>query len=77
LEVDYLLSIHEIAQALEHFFNKLDELGLLDNTILIIYGDHVGRVLDNTECLAECIPLFIYHKDLSPCIETKMGSHLD
>jgi len=77
LEIDYLLSMHEIDQALEHFFNKLDELGLLDYTFLLIYGDHVGRALDNPDCLAECVPLFIYHKDLSPSIEAKIGSHLD
>jgi arylsulfatase A-like enzyme len=31
----------------------------------------------NPEYPAECIPLFIFHKDLPPSIETKVGSHLD
>ena len=55
----------------------LAESGLLDNTILLIYGDHVGRALNNPDCLAECVPLFIYHKDLSPRIKATIGSHLD
>jgi len=77
LQIDYLLSMHEIDQALQHLYNMLAESGLLDNTILLIYGDHVGRALNNPDCLAECVPLFIYHKDLSPRIKATIGSHLD
>lgn len=77
LEIDYLVSIHEVDRALEHFFNKLLKSGLLNNTILLIYADHVGQALHYPNCLAECIPLFIYHMSLPPSIETKVGSHLD
>ena len=77
LEINYLLSIHEVDQALERFFNEILESGLLDSTILVIYGDHVGKGLDRPGCLAECIPLFIYHKNLPASMETKVGSHLD
>jgi len=77
LEINYLLSVHEVDQALERFFNEILESGLLDNTILVIYGDHVGKALDRPGCLAECIPLFIFHKNLPASIETKVGSHLD
>ena len=77
LEFNYLLSVHEVDQALERFFNEILESGLLDNTILLIYGDHVGRALDRPGCLAECISLFIYHKNLPASVETKVGSHVD
>ena len=77
LEFNYLLSVHEVDQALERFFNEILESGLLDNTILVIYGDHVGRALDRPGCLAECISLFIYHKNLPASVETKVGSHVD
>jgi len=77
LQIDYLLSMHEIDLAIEHLYKMLTKSGLMDNTILLIYGDHVGRALSNTHCLAECIPLFIYHKNLSPSIKTTPGSHLD
>ncbi len=77
LEINYLLSVHEVDQALERFFKEILESGLLDNTILVIYGDHVGRGLDRPGCVAECIPLFIYHRNLPASVETTVGSHLD
>ncbi len=77
LEINYLLSVHEVDQALQRFFKEILESGLLDNTILVIYGDHVGKGLDRPGCVAECIPLFIYHKNLPASVETKVGSHLD
>src|SRR3990172_5223524 len=38
-------------------------------------GEDTG--LDRTGCLAECISLFIYHKNLPASVETKVGSHVD
>ncbi len=77
LEIDYLMSMHEVDRALEHFFNELLKLGILNDTILIIYGDHVGQALTDPGCLAECIPLFMYHKNLPSKVEIKAGSHID
>ncbi len=77
LEIDYLMSMNEVDRALQHFFNEIDQSDILDNTILIIYGDHSGRALKDPDCLAECVPLFIYHKNLPPGVEAKVGSHLD
>jgi lipoteichoic acid synthase len=77
LEIDYLMSMNEVDRAIEHFFYKILKSDILDNTILIIYGDHSGHALRDPDCLAECVPLFIYHKNLPPKVETEVGSHLD
>jgi len=77
LEIDYLMSMNEVDRALQHFFYKILESEILNNTILIIYGDHSGHALRDPGCLAECVPLFIYHTSLPPKVETKVGSHLD
>ena len=41
---NYIRSVHYADEAIGEFINKLDNEGLLDNTILIIYGDHDARV---------------------------------
>ena len=41
---NYFKSIHYADSALGEFINNLDEKGLLDNTVLIIYGDHDARL---------------------------------
>jgi phosphoglycerol transferase MdoB-like AlkP superfamily enzyme len=39
---NYLQSIHYTDKVFGEFYKKLDENGYLDNTVLIIYGDHEG-----------------------------------
>ena len=41
---NYLRSVHYADQAIGEFINKLDESGLLENTVIIIYGDHDARL---------------------------------
>ena len=41
---NYFKSVHYADQALGEFFEKMDEEGLLDNTVVIIYGDHDARL---------------------------------
>ena len=41
---NYLKSYHYADSALGEFFTKLDEEGLLENTVVIIYGDHDARL---------------------------------
>ena len=77
LEIDYLMSMNEVDRALQHFFYKILKSEILNNTILIIYGDHSGHALRDPDCLAECVPLFIYHKNLPAKVETNVGSQLD
>jgi len=41
---DYLRSVHYADQAIGQFINDLDEVGLLENTVIVIYGDHDARI---------------------------------
>ncbi|MBQ3468834.1 MAG: LTA synthase family protein [Bacilli bacterium] len=41
---NYFKSVHYADEALGQFINDLDKAGLLENTILILYGDHDGRL---------------------------------
>ena len=41
---NYIRSVHYADQAIGELVEKLDEEGLLENTILIIYGDHDARL---------------------------------
>lgn len=41
---NYFRSIHYADQAIGEFVEALDREGLLDNTVLIIYGDHDSRI---------------------------------
>ena len=41
---DYFRSVHYSDQALEQFINDLDSNGLLDDTVIVIYGDHDARI---------------------------------
>ena len=87
--LDYIASIYEADRALEFFFQGPDSNGLLDNTFVFIYSDHIGNMID-LNCHGECIPLIVYHKDLEnkdshwhknlnfkPGTYLKAASHLD
>lgn len=41
---NYLRSVHYADEAIGEFIEKLDKEGLLENTVLIIYGDHDARL---------------------------------
>ena len=41
---NYLRSVHYADEALGEFIAQLDNEGLLDNTVLVIYGDHDARL---------------------------------
>ncbi len=41
---NYFKSIHYADSALGDFIKQLDEKGLLDNTVIVLYGDHDGRL---------------------------------
>ena len=44
---NYLKLSHYVDEAIGEFINKLDELKLLDDTIIIIYGDHDAKLKKN------------------------------
>lgn len=41
---NYLRSVHYADEAIGEFVDNLDKEGLLDNTVLVIYGDHDARL---------------------------------
>mgnify|MGYP002619999411 CR=1 FL=1 len=41
---DYFRSVHYFDQSLEQFMRDMDEEGLLDDTVIVIYGDHDARI---------------------------------
>jgi len=41
---DYFRSVHYMDQALEQFFEDLDKEGILEDTVVVIYGDHDARI---------------------------------
>ena len=41
---DYFTSVHYMDQAFEQFVKTLDEAKILDNTVIVIYGDHDARI---------------------------------
>ena len=41
---NYIKSAHYADEALGELFQELDENGLLDNTVVVIYGDHYARL---------------------------------
>ncbi len=79
IQIDYLVSMNEVDRAFEHFYQKMEKLGMMENTILIIYGDHNSHVLEDEDCPSgvECIPLIIFHRNLPQTVKDEVGSHLD
>ena len=41
---NYLKSFHYADNALEEFINSMDEEGLLDNAVIVLYGDHHAKI---------------------------------
>ena len=41
---NYIKSVHYADEALGEFVQMLDEAGLLENTVLVLYGDHDARI---------------------------------
>ena len=41
---NYFKSVHYMDQAIEQFIHDMDDAGLLDNTVIVIYGDHDARI---------------------------------
>lgn len=73
---DYFNSTSFLDKSLQMFFNGLEERGMTDNTLFVIYGDHQSDIdsiiyssdrnfnLDNKVKTPESVPLIIYHNAL-------------
>lgn len=42
---NYLKSLHYADQALQSFVEGMDEAGMLDNAVIVLYGDHHAKIL--------------------------------
>lgn len=86
----YFQSLHYTDEQIKLFFDLLKEKNLLDNTLVVIYGDHTGvhkYYNDSIECLDydgnwwkdydRKIPLFIYSSDITPNIINASGGQVD
>ncbi len=86
---DFFNSIYFVDQALQMFFGELEQRGLAENTLLVIYSDHeaaidtaeysssIGFTIDRNLKQPEHIPLLISHPDIEPGIIEKAGSITD
>lgn len=86
----YFESVRYTDKQIEMFFGKLEEQGLLDNTMVVIYGDHGGVHKYYDEDIKDLdyegnwwkgydkkIPLIIYSKDMKPQLVEASGGQVD
>lgn len=86
----YFQSLHYTDEQIKLFFDLLKEKNLLDNTVVVIYGDHTGvhkYYNDSIECLDydgnwwkdydRKIPLFIYSSNIEPNVISAPGGQID
>ena len=72
------------------FFEKLDEMGILDNTMIVLYGDHGGVHKYYNDDIQKLdyegnwwkeydnkIPLIIYSKGIKPSVIEASGGQVD
>ncbi len=71
----YLQTVHYADSALEYLFSELESRGYLENTTIIIYGDH-GALL-GTEEQNQKVPLIIYSSKLEAQEITKVCGMYD
>lgn len=87
---DYFQSIHYTDKHLGNFIDTLDKKGILDNSVVVIYGDHCGvhkyykDKLDNITPRENWwyqnnlrVPLIIYSKNIKGKEINTIGGHVD
>lgn len=77
----YAEAFSYVDASLEAFFSKLDENHMLDNTLVVIYGDHEGLNkyydVSGTWENQQRIPLIIYSKGMTSKMDAKVGGQID
>ena len=71
----YLTTVHYADSALQYFFEQLEQRGLLENTTVVIYGDHGASL--GTEEQNQKVPFIIYSPRLTPQKISKLGGMYD
>ncbi|MBE3593577.1 MAG: sulfatase-like hydrolase/transferase [Candidatus Carbobacillus altaicus] len=54
---DYLKSVHYFDQTLRELLERLDEAGLLESTVIVLYGDHDGLLQKDSPSLEKALNL--------------------
>lgn len=86
----YFQSIRYTDEAIKLFLEELDKNGQLDNTVIMIYGDHCGVHKFYEDMITDAplegdwwkdnnkqIPFIIYNKDIEPATISKAGGQVD
>lgn len=86
----YFESVLYTDKQIENFFNELDKKGILDNTMVVIYGDHAGVHKYYNDDIKDLdydgnwwkeydnrIPLIMYSKDMKPNVIKASGGQVD
>lgn len=86
----YFESIHYTDSQIEMFFNKLETSGLLNNSAIVIYGDHAGVHKYYNDSIQNFnyednwwrnydhkIPLIIYSPGITPAVINAPGGQID
>ncbi|KYG59354.1 hypothetical protein BHE17_11590 [Planococcus maritimus] len=89
---NYLQSIHYVDRAIGKFVEGLEQKGMLDDTLLVIYGDHSTGMTANTKKFVEFtdskdplayfetnknVPLILHVPGAEPKIFSQVASQLD
>ncbi|MFW6287727.1 MAG: LTA synthase family protein [bacterium] len=85
---DYFNSISFLDKSLQLFFNGLEEKGMTENTLFVIYGDHQAGIDSNTYSNQnfslndnvkppEAVPLILHHSKLKSSKINSAGSFAD
>jgi phosphoglycerol transferase MdoB-like AlkP superfamily enzyme len=77
---NYLQSIHYTDMVFGDFYNKLNDSGMLNDSILIIYGDHEGVHKYYDTYLPENngqVPFIIYIPGIDGLVMDKIGGQID
>ena len=86
----YFQSVHYADEQIGYFLKMLEEKGLMDNTIVVIYGDHSGihkYYMEDVEATnmpgdwwqeyEKQVPFIVYGKDLPANKIETVGGHID
>lgn len=86
----YFQSVHYTDEAIGNFMKMLDKDGILDNTVVVIYGDHTGvhkyyqSEVNNIKPSQNWwmngnteVPLIIYSKGMKPQVVSIYGGQID
>ena len=86
---DYFNSVYFTDQSIKHFFDRLKEKGLYQDTLFVFYSDHTSDIkkesynsggnfiMEGNTKEPENIPLMIFHPRIESELITKTGTHTD